>query len=311
MKKAFIQLHLSVLLAGWTGVFGKLIDMSAGLVVFWRLVVAASLLWAYNLILKKVQPIPVGDRIRIMGVGALLMLQWTLFYAAIKASNVSIGVVAFSTIGFFTAIFEPLMTKSRFSLKELAFSILTIFGVSLIFHFDSRYRLGIFFGLASAAGAAILAVLFRIFRAKYETLTVMHWQMAGGLLTAAAALPFYLMLMPPEPVFPTMQNWLYFLIFGSACTIGMYLLQIQSLEKISAFTVNLTYNLEPVYSIIIAMILFGEARDLGPSFYAGLGFIILSVVLQTMSVLRLQRRVKRAEENAAARAAAAQPPEAR
>lgn len=290
MKKAFLQLHLSVILAGWTGIFGKLISLSPGLIVFWRIVIAGALLWTWTRLTGKLEAVTKRDRIGIMGVGALLMIQWTLFYSAIKASNVSIGVVTFSSIGFFTALLEPLMTGSRVKLKEIAFSLLTIIGISLIFHFDTRYRLGIFFGLASAAAAAVLAVFFRIYKAKYSSVTVMNWQLAGGLTAALVLLPFYRWLMPAEPFIPTLFDAGCLVIFASFCTIGMYLLQIQSLEKISAFTVNLTYNLEPIYSIILAMIIFGEGSQLGASFYAGLGLIGLSVVLQTLSVMKMQRR---------------------
>lgn len=217
MKKAFLELHLSVILAGWTGIFGKLIAMSPGLIVFWRIVIAGALLWTWTRLAGKLESVTRRDRIGIMGVGALLMLQWTLFYAAIKASNVSIGVVAFSSIGFFTALIEPFMTHSRIKLKEIAFSLLTIVGIALIFHFDTRYRLGIFFGLASAAAAAVLAVFFRIYRAKYTAVTVMNWQLAGGLAAALLAMPLYRTLMPAEPFFPSIVDAGYLVIFASFC----------------------------------------------------------------------------------------------
>ncbi len=296
MKKAFLQLHLSILLAGWTGIFGKLIDLTPGLIVFWRIVIAGGLLWLWAWFTGRIERVTPRDRIGIMLVGALLMLQWTLFYASIKASSVSIGVVAFSSIGFFTALLEPLMTGSRVKPKEILFSCLTVLGIYLIFHFDTRYRLGIAFGLASAAAAAALAVYFRKYRAKYSSVTVMSWQLTGGFVSALALLPAYLALMPPQNVLPQPIDWLWLVIFATFCTLGMYILQIQSLEKISAFTVNLSYNLEPVYSIVLAMILFGEAHDLGLEFYGGLALICLSVALQTGSVLSTQRRLKRIAE---------------
>lgn len=276
MKKAFLQLHLSVLLAGWTGIFGKLITMSPGFIVLWRIIIAGTLLWGWLALRRTIEYVRPKDRLGIMAVGALLMIQWTLFYAAIKASNVFL---------------EPLITRTRMSIKEIGFSILTVFGISLIFHFDTQYRTGIMLSLTSAAAAAALAVFFRMYKAKYRATTVMSWQLLGGLACALVLMPWYLSITPPESFLPTPINFLYLLIFASFCTIGMYILQIQSLEKISAFTVNLTYNLEPIYSIILAMILFGEAKDLGLSFYIGLAFIALSVGLQTWSVMRIQKRV--------------------
>lgn len=303
MKKAFIELHLSVLLAGWTGIFGKLISMSPGMIVLWRIMIAGALLWGWLALRRAVEFVRPRDRVGIMLVGALLMIQWTLFYAAIKASNVSITIVTFSSMGFFTAILEPILTRTRMSLREIGYSILTVFGISLIFHFDTEYRTGILLSLTSAACAAALAVFFRMYKAKYRATTVMSWQLLGGLACALLMLPAYRHLMPPEPFLPpSLFDFGCLCIFASFCTIGMYVLQISSLERISAFTVNLTYNLEPVYSIILAMILFDEARDLGPTFYVGLGFIALSVGLQTWSVVRIQRRAARAARPADANA---------
>lgn len=290
MKKAFLQLHISILLAGWTGVFGKLMMLSPGLIVFWRIVIAGGCLWLWAWLTKRLEKVTPRDRIAIMGVGALLAVQWTLFYASIKASNVSIGVVAFSSIDFFTALIEPLMNRAR---------------ISLIFHFDAQYRLGIALGLVGAAAAALLAVYFKRYRAKYSSVTVMSWQLLGGFAFSCVAIPIYVSLMPPEPFIPTWPDTLYLPIFAIFCTLFMYILQIQSLEHISAFTVNLSYNLEPIYSIILAMVIFGEARDLGPSFYAGIGLIALSVALQTSSVVRGRKRQKRIEARKAAESAKA------
>ena len=284
MKKAFLELHLSVLLAGWTGIFGKLISLSPGLIVFWRIVIAGALLWGWLAFRKRMEFVPTKDRIGIALVGALLMLQWTLFYASIKASNVSIAIVAFASIGFFTAIIEPILTRSRISLREIAFSVVTLVGISFIFHFDTQYRLGIILGIISAAAAAALAVFFRKYKAKYRADTVMSWQLAGGFAACLILMPFYRHFGPAENFLPSGIDWLYLSIFATFCTLGMYLLQIQAL----------------VYSIILAMIIFQEGRDLGPSFYFGLFCIGLSVLLQTMSVVRLQKKVARLESDRAA-----------
>lgn len=305
MKNAFIQLHISILLAGWTGIFGKLLALSPGLIVFWRIVIAGGALWLWAWLTKRLEAVSTRDKIGILLVGALLAFQWTLFYASIKASNVSIGVVAFSSIGFFTAIIEPIVNRRRISMREILFSLVTIAGISLIFHFDVQYRLGIAFGLLSAAAAALLAVFFKLYRAKYSSVTVMSWQLLGGFLFALLVLPLYTHLMPPEPFIPTWPDTLYLPIFAIFCTLFMYILQIQSLEHISAFTVNLSYNLEPIYSIVLAMLIFGEARDLGPAFYAGVALIALSVALQTGTVMQARKREKAMLARKAAKAAQA------
>ncbi len=319
MKNAFLSLHLSILLAGWTGIFGKLIDLSAYLVVWWRVAVGGLVLWAIVAVLKKLQATTWRERLGMLALGAFLGFQWIGFYAAIKASNVSIGVVSFSTVGFFTALFEPLMERRRPSLKEIGFSLLTIAGIALIFHFDSRYRLGIFYGVLSAAGAALIAILMKRCQRRHNAQTVLLWEFAGAFVALTAGLPLLFHAAPERHNAQTVLLWefagafvaltaglpllfhaapatafwpalwpdaLWILIFATVVTIGMYLLQLAALKHVSAFTVNLSYNLEPVYSILIAMVLFDEAHDLNAAFWGGLALIGLSVVLQTVSVLR-------------------------
>ncbi len=287
MRTAFLSLHLSILLAGWTGIFGKLIDLSAYLVVWWRALVGGIALWLIVAAMKKLQATTWRDRLSILTLGACLGFQWIGFYAAIKESNVSIGVVTFSTVGFFTALFEPLLERRLPSVKEISFSLLTILGIALIFHFDSRYRLGIFYGVLSAAGAALIAIFMKRSQRRHNTQTVLLWEFAGAFLALTAGLPILFHVAPDTVFWPTLwPDALYILIFSTVVTLGMYLLQLVALQRISAFTMNLSYNLEPIYSILIAMVLFDEARELNASFWCGLVLIGLSVVLQTASVLR-------------------------
>ena len=153
-KKGFIQLHLSVLLAGFTGLFGRLITLNEVDIVWYRMLFTSCLLLVFTGLPR------VGWRkfLELCGCGALLGLHWMLFYGSIKASNVSIGVICFSLIGFFTAIFEPLIFKKRFSAMELFFSLITVAGVLCIFSLDARYRYGILIGVASSAVCALYAI---------------------------------------------------------------------------------------------------------------------------------------------------------
>ena len=116
-------------------------------------------------------------------------------------------------------------------------------------------------------------------------------EMVGGFIGLSCILPFYLRYFPVSTIVPGLLDFTYLLLLASVCTIGLYLLQIQVQKKISAFTVNLSYNLEPIYSIILAMLLFSEAKELNAAFYIGLGVIILSVILQTLSVIRSNKKI--------------------
>ena len=291
MKDAFIKLHISIILAGATGIFGKLISLNEALLVWYRMMLASLLFLLVLSVGKRLNRISFGDALRIGGVGLLLGLHWVFFYGSIKASNVSIGVVCFSLVGFFTAFLEPLINCHRVSFKEVVFSLLTLFGVVLIFHFDTRYRLGIGLGIISSALAALFTITNKKIGNNYSTSTMLLYEMVGGFIGLSCILPFYLRYFPVSTIVPGLLDFNYLLLLASVCTIGLYLLQIQVLKKISAFTVNLSYNLEPIYSIILAMLLFSEAKELNAAFYIGLGVIILSVILQTLSVIRSNKKI--------------------
>ena len=146
-QKGFLQLHLSVLLAGFTGLFGRLITLNEVDIVWYRMLFTSLILLVFTGLPR------VGWRkfFQLCGCGALLGFHWILFYGSIKASNVSIGVICFSLIGFFTALFEPLIYRRRLSWFELFFSLITVAGVFCIFSFDARYRYGISIGVVSSA----------------------------------------------------------------------------------------------------------------------------------------------------------------
>ena len=284
MKEAFIKLHISIIIAGATGVFGKLITLNEGLLVWWRMMFATLILAGILYFAKKLPKLPLKEILKTSGVGVLLALHWIFFYGSIKASNVSIGVVCFSMVGFFTAFLEPLINRHRVSLKEVTFSLLTLFGIVLIFHFDTRYRMGITLGIISSALAALFTITNKKTAKNHASSALLLYEMFGGFIGVSCILPFYLHYFPVSTIVPGMGDLINLLLLASFCTVGLYLLQIQVLKKISAFTVNLSYNLEPIYSIILAMIMFNEAKELNIAFYSGLGMIILSVILQTLSV---------------------------
>ena len=279
-RKAFWQLHISVMLAGFTGLFGKLITLNEVDIVWYRMLFTSLILMVFTGLPR------VGWKkfLQIAGCGALLGLHWMLFYSSIKASNVSIGVVCFALVGFFTAIFEPIVFHRKVSWAELLLSLITVAGLLCIFSFDARYRYGIAIGVVSSAVCALYAIFNKKVSVGVRSRTMLMYQMSGGIVGVSIIIPIYLMVFPsqqPVVVIPEGSNLWWMLCHALFCTIGMYLLQIQALKQLSAFTVNLTYNLEPCYTILLAFLFFGEARELNLSFYVGISLVILSVLLQT------------------------------
>ena len=291
MKEAFIKLHVSVLIAGATGIFGRLISLNEGLLVWYRMLFATVMFFLLLWMLGKLKRVSFRDVCKIGSVGMLLAIHWLFFYGSIKASNVSIGVVCLSLMSFFTALFEPLINRHRISLGEIACSLIGVLGIILIFHFDTRYRLGIGLGILSSALASLFTICNKKVSVGYTSSTMLMYEMGGGFLGLSCLLPLYLSFFPVASILPSLTDLVYLLLFASVCTVLLYILQIQVLKKISAFTFNLTYNLEPIYSIIAAMFLFHEAKELNASFYVGLGLILFSVLLHSAGVF-LQSKSK-------------------
>ena len=264
--------------------------MNEAVLVWYRMAFAALLILPFLLLTKNLIRYRINDLLKMSGVGMLLCLHWVFFYASIKASNVSIGVVCFSLVGFFTALFEPLINRHAFKLHEFLLSLLTVLGICLIFHFDSRYHLGIILGVVSAAIYALFAIANQHVGKHYEAKNMLLWEMVGGLVGLSILMPLYLHFVPTDKFIPTGTDMAYLSFMVIVCTIGLCLLQIIVLQRIPAFTVNLTYNLEPVYSIIISMILFSEHKELNFAFYLGIALIITSVILQSMYEVRKRRK---------------------
>ncbi|MRG48492.1 EamA family transporter [Chitinophaga sp. SYP-B3965] len=292
MKKAFLQLHLSVFLAGFTGILGKLITLNEGLLVWYRLLLTAVTMFVLFRWQGRLKKLPTAAILRIGGTGFIVAMHWIFFYGSIKYANVSIGVVCFSLTSLFTALFDPLINRRAFDKVELLLSLLTLMGILLIFHFDTQYRTGIILGIISSMFAALFTVFNKRLVAKYDTENITFYELGIGFLGISLLLPFYLHAFPVASMIPSFMDFVYLLALAWFCTVLMYTLSMNALKKISAFTVNLCFSLEPLYSIILAFILFQENKLLRNEFYIGLGLILLSVVLQMIRVFRQTRRSK-------------------
>ncbi|MBO9631707.1 MAG: DMT family transporter [Chitinophagaceae bacterium] len=291
MRKAFIQLHTAVFIAGFTAILGRLITLNEALLVWYRLLFTIITMWALFAFQKKLQRISAMEMMKITGVGIVATLHWITFYASIKNSNVSVALVCFSSIGFFTAIFEPIITRSRLNYMELLLGLIAVLGISLIFHFDPTYKVGIIIGISSAMLGSVFPILNRGLLRSHSTETITVYELTGGFIFLTLVLPVYLKFFPTKNLVPGWSDIIWLLILAWICTVWAFQLSMNALKKISAFTVNLTYNLEPLYGITLAFLLFREDKMLTSAFYAGLGLIVCSVLLQTFLVYRSGRRL--------------------
>lgn len=289
MRKAFLQLHIAVFLAGFTGILGRLITINEALLVWYRLLISVISFFLLYYFTKKLRRVGYKDMIKIFGVGVVAALHWVCFYGSIKEANVSIALVCFSSIGFFTAIIEPFIMRHTIKWSEILLGLLTIAGIYLIFHFDPTFKTGIIIGLISAVLGSLFPILNRKLLQRIEPETVTFYELTGGLLFLTAVIPLYMYWFPPADVIPSWSDIGWLLVLSWVCTVVAFDLSMKALRKISAFTVNLSYNLEPLYGIILAFIVYREDKMLERSFYWGLSLILVSVIIQTILIYRNER----------------------
>ncbi len=280
MKRALLQLHTAVFLAGFTAILGKLIKLNEGLLVGYRILITVITLLVLQYFRRQLKKLSLKDTLQLFAVGAIVAVHWVTFYGSVKYANASVALVCFSATGFFTAFLEPLILKKRLVLIEVLLGLLTLAGIYIIFDFHPQYKLGIIFGIISALGSAVFPVFNKKLIERFEPHTIVMYEMSGGLLAVVLLIPLYLQQFPAGYYLPTATDWLWLLVLGWFCTVLSFELQLNALKRVSAFTANLTYNLEPVYGIIMAFIFFNENKELNGHFYAGVALILLAVIIQ-------------------------------
>lgn len=291
MKKAFLQLHIAVFLAGFTGILGRLITLNEGMVVWYRLLFTAITMWLLFGWLKRIKKIPVNDILKITAVGFIAAMHWVTFYGSIKYSNVSVALVCFSAISFFTALFEPLILKKRINWVELLLGLVTLSGIYIIFHFDTQFKTGIIIGIVSAILASLFPIYNREFLKRINVETMLTWQQTGGFLVLSVLLPFYLQKFPTDSFIPGWENIGWLLVLAWFCSVIAFQLSANALKRLSAFTVNLTYNLEPVYGILLAFAVYNENKYLGKGFYIGFAVIAAALIAHVIILIRVERKL--------------------
>ena len=284
--RTFILLHTAVFLAGWTGILGRMISLGGLPLVWYRMLVSVPVLAGALALLRRLHGVSWPAFWRMAGCGVVMALHWVAFFASIQASNVSIGVACIATSCFFTSVLDPLMNRRRLSWAEILISFMAIAGVLLVFSLDVRYRLGITLGLLSAALYSLFSILNvqTANRTGEDSATMLLYELVGGALALSMLIPPYLHFYPGANVTLAGHDMLWILLLGSVFTVLPFLFQLHAMRSLSAFTVNLAYNLEPVYSIAFAALIFGEYREVGWSFWLGIGLIALSVFIQTKRI---------------------------
>lgn len=291
VQKSFVQIHIAVLLWGFTAVLGKLITLSTLQLVWWRVLLTSISL---SFLLKKFSRIKKVDRqtkIRIIGIGFLVGLHWLCFYGSVKLSNSSIAVVCMATVSLMTSIIEPLFFKKKIQWKEILLGLLILPGMLLIVNTNLNWISGIVVGLIGAFLAAIFSVLNKKAVTTADPLSVTYLEINGVLILTTLILPFYYYFFPTEQFIPDGKDFVFLLVLALACTSLPFLLSMMSLRHISTFSSNFILNLEPVYGILLAWLILKENKELSPQFYWGV-LLIMGVVFGYSFLTRNRNSLK-------------------
>ena len=286
-NKSYLHLHLIVFIWGFTAILGRLITLDALPLVWYRMLFAVGFIFIY--IKYKRMPIKIPKRIllKFLVAGLVIALHWFTFFRAIKVSNVSITLACLSTGAFFTSLIEPIFFGKKIIWYEIFFGLIVVFGLSIIFNVEGRYIEGIILALTSAFLSASFAVINSKFVKDYDPTVISYYELGGGVLFFSIFLLFTNSF-NSEFFQLTTSDFIYLLILSSVCTAYAFIASTAVMKFLSPYTVMLTINLEPIYGIILAVLIFEDKEQMSPQFYVGAVIIIITVILNGIIKSRLK-----------------------
>ncbi|MBK8848447.1 MAG: EamA family transporter [Bacteroidetes bacterium] len=287
-----MYIHIAIFLWGFTGIFGKLITLDYGQLVWYRMLLSSMGIAAYIWFTKKSFSVSKKDFLKLSGIGSIIALHWVLFYAAIKFSNASVTLSVFASLSLFTALLEPLMTEKKFSLVEIILGAIIIFGIWLITKAQEMFLTGIIVALISTFLAALFSVLNKKIIPHIHPETATFYELSGGFLFLCVLLPFYLFAGNFVLQIPESMDIFYLFLLAIFCTTIAFTLSMYALQHLSVYIINLSLNLEPVYTIILAIFILKENKELNAEFYLGAALILVTVFVYSIYQYRARKYAK-------------------
>lgn len=276
--KSYLHLHWIVFIWGFTAVLGRLITLDALPLVWFRMLFAVGFIFIYIKIKKVPLKLPKKVLLKFLVAGLVIALHWFTFFRAIKVSNVSITLACLSTGAFFTSIIEPIFFNKKVVWYEIFFGLIVVLGLTIIFNVEGKYMEGIILALISAFLSASFAVINSKFVKDYEPTIISFYELVGGVLffslfllgTSSFDAKFFQL---------TANDFMYLMILSSICTAYAFIASTAVMKFLSPYTVMLTINLEPIYGILLAVIIFKDKEQMSPAFYVGAVIILITVLL--------------------------------
>lgn len=277
----YLKLHFLVFLWGFTAILGKLITIPAVEMVFYRTFLAAVGMGIVILVMRGSFKVSTSDLLMLILTGFIVAIHWLTFFVSGRISNPSTSLVGFATCSLWAAFIEPFAKKTKIQFLEVGLGLIVIIGLYIIFSFNFQYPMGLFLGILSGLTCAIFAVINSKLVTRISSLTITFYEMAGACLGVVIFFPFYMDQWATDGqlhLTPTITDWFWIAILSLVCSVYAYAVAINLTKKLSVFFIQLTLNLEPVYGIILALLIFREKEVMSWNFYLGT-FVILGAVV--------------------------------
>ncbi len=283
----YLHLHFIVFIWGFTAVLGDLITIKAVPLVWFRMLLGGLFVLIYIVYKKGKLKISLRSLLKFAFVGLLIALHWLAFFSAVKVSNVSITLAMMSTGAFFASLMEPIFFKRKIIKYEVIFGLIVIIGLYIIFKAESENIIGILLALL----ASFLGALFSIFNGmmvkNHDAAIISFYELIFGvicisiyiLFTGGFSLSFFDV---------SYNDWIYILILASICTAYAFIASVHIMKWISPYTLMLTTNMEPVYGILLALLILGEKEYMSPTFYLGAVIILITVIANGIIKTRIK-----------------------
>jgi drug/metabolite transporter (DMT)-like permease len=283
ISRATLQIHFCVVLWGFTAILGKLITLATFSLVWWRMLLVSLVLLVVPQFWKGLSAMPARLMAAYAGIGLVVAMHWLTFYGSVRLANASVAATCLALTPVFLAFIEPFVAGRRFDVRELLFGLAAIPGVALVVGgTPTSMRLGIAVGVLSSLLVALFASLNKRFIRDSDALSVTGLEMGAGLLLLTAVMPFFAT--GPVFVIPGAHDGMLLVVLAIGCTLLPFAVSLAALRHLSAFSTIIALNMEPVYAILLAIVLLGEQRELSPSFYLGVAIVLGAVFLHPLMV---------------------------
>ena len=275
--KSYLHLHVIVFIWGFTAILGKLISLEALDLVWYRMLFASVIMTFVVLFNKEKMKVPFNILVGFIVSGIIIAAHWLTFYQAIKVSNVSITLACLSTGAFFASILEPIFYKRKVIWYELLFGVIVVVGLGIIFNVETKYKTGIYLAVTSAFLSALFSVINGKYAKEYNPNIISLYELSSGVFFISIYL-FFAGSFTPAFFALSINDLIWLFLLSSICTAYAFSASVKVMKFLSPFTVMLTINLEPIYGIILALLIFKDGEEMTPLFYVG-ALIILATVI--------------------------------